>query len=129
VYVTSRKPGLVPGAAIAGIAAGYANASGEELGGPVVFHGTSAGGAVGLQLAIGYPHLVRRLVLAAAACRLSPSGRHRSQPHYLPRTERIYGRFRTAGQLTQISTCPALCVPTQGGDGGPLTLRDNHGPG
>jgi pimeloyl-ACP methyl ester carboxylesterase len=30
---------------------------------------------VALQLAIGYPQLVRRLVLAAAACRLSPPGR------------------------------------------------------
>jgi hypothetical protein len=119
VYVTSRKPGLVRGATVADIAVGYANAIGEELGGL----------AVGLQLAIGYPHLVRRLVLAAAACRLSPSGRHRSQPRYLPRTERTYRRFRTAGQLTQISTCPALCVPSQGGDGGPLTLCDNHGPG
>ena len=39
-----------------------------------MLHGTSAGGAVALQLAIGYPHLVRRLVLAAAACRLSQHG-------------------------------------------------------
>jgi pimeloyl-ACP methyl ester carboxylesterase len=75
VYMTSRKPGLAPGATMADIAADYAVAIGEGLGGPVVFHGTSAGGAVGLQLAIGYPHLARRLVLAAAACRLSPSGR------------------------------------------------------
>jgi hypothetical protein len=28
-----------------------------------------------LQLAIGYPNLVRHLVLVAAACRLSPAGR------------------------------------------------------
>jgi pimeloyl-ACP methyl ester carboxylesterase len=75
VYVTSRKPGLAPGATMADIAADYATAIGDEFGEPVVFHGSSAGGAVGLQLAIGYPHLVRRLVLAAAACRLSPSGR------------------------------------------------------
>jgi pimeloyl-ACP methyl ester carboxylesterase len=75
VYVTSRKPGLAAGATMADIAADYAVAIGEGLGGPVAFHGTSAGGAVGLQLTIGYPHLVRRLVLAAAACRLSPSGR------------------------------------------------------
>ena len=74
VYVTSRKPGLAPGATMAGIAAGFAKAIEEDLGGPVVFHCTSAGGAVGLQLAISYPHLVRRLVLPAAACRLSPAG-------------------------------------------------------
>ena len=74
VYVTSRKPGLAPGCTMASIAADFALAIEEDMGEPVAFHGTSAGGAVGLQLAIGYPHLVRRLVLAAAACRLSPAG-------------------------------------------------------
>ena len=74
VYVTSRKPGLAPGYTMADIAADFAVAIEEDLGEPVALHGTSAGGAVGLQLAIGYPHLVRRLVLAAAACRLSPAG-------------------------------------------------------
>jgi pimeloyl-ACP methyl ester carboxylesterase len=73
-YVTSRKPGLAPHCTVAGIAADFAEAIEEDLGGPVAFHGTSAGGAVGLQLAISYPHLMRRLVLAAAACRLSPAG-------------------------------------------------------
>jgi pimeloyl-ACP methyl ester carboxylesterase len=75
VYVTGRKPGLAPGTAMAGIAADLARVIGDEFGEPVAVHGTSAGGAVGLQLAIGYPDLVRRLVLAAAACRLSPAGR------------------------------------------------------
>ena len=70
VYVISRKPGLTPGATMADIAADYAQAIEDGVGEPVVFHGTSVGGAVALQLAIGYPHLVRRLVLAAAACRL-----------------------------------------------------------
>jgi len=76
VYLTSRKPGLAPGCTISGIAGDYARAIEEDIGAPVMLHGTSAGGAVALQLAIGYPHLVRRLVLAAAACRLSPHGRH-----------------------------------------------------
>ena len=75
VYVTSRKPGLAPGATMADIAADYAQAIEDDIGQPVAFHGTSAGGSAGLQLAIDHPHLVRRLVLAAAACRLSPSGR------------------------------------------------------
>jgi pimeloyl-ACP methyl ester carboxylesterase len=75
VYVTSRKPGLMPGCTIADIAADYAKAIQDGISEPVAFHGTSAGGAVALQLAIRYPHLVRRLMLAAAACRLSPSGR------------------------------------------------------
>jgi len=75
VYVTSRKPGLAPGCTMADIAADHAKAIQDGIGEPVAFHGTSAGGAVALQLAIRYPHLVRRLMLAAAACRLSPSGR------------------------------------------------------
>jgi pimeloyl-ACP methyl ester carboxylesterase len=75
VHVTGRRPGLAPGCTIADIAADYAKAIENDIGEPVAFHGTSAGGSVALQLAIGYPHLVRRLVLAAAACRLSPAGR------------------------------------------------------
>jgi len=75
VYVTSRKPGLAAGATMADIAADYAKAITDDIGEPVAFYGTSAGGAVALQLAIGFPHLVRRLVLVAAACRLSPAGR------------------------------------------------------
>jgi pimeloyl-ACP methyl ester carboxylesterase len=75
VYMTGRKPGLAPGTAMAGIAADLARVIGDEFGEPVAVHGTSAGGAAGLQLAIGYPDLVRGLVLAAAACRLSPAGR------------------------------------------------------
>ena len=75
VYVTSRKPGLAPGSTMADIAADFARAIEDDIGEPVAFHGTSAGSAAGLQLAIGYPRLVRRLVLVAAACRLSPSGR------------------------------------------------------
>ncbi len=75
VYVTSRKPGLAPRCTMADIAADFARAIEDDIGEPVAFHGTSAGGTVGLQLAIGYPRLVRRLVLVAAACRLSPSGR------------------------------------------------------
>ena len=75
VYVTSSKPGLAPGAIMAGIAASVAKAIEDEFGEPVAFCGFSAGGSVALQLAIGYPHLVRRLVLAATACRLSPPGR------------------------------------------------------
>jgi pimeloyl-ACP methyl ester carboxylesterase len=75
VYVTNRKPGLAPAATMAGIAADFAKAIEDGIGGPVAFCGFSAAGAVALQLAIGYPHLVRRLVLVAAACRLSPAGR------------------------------------------------------
>jgi len=75
VYVTGRKPGLAVGATMADIAADYAKAIMDDIGEPVAFHGTSAGGAVALQLAIGSPQLVRRMVVVAAACRLSLTGR------------------------------------------------------
>jgi len=78
VYVTSRRPGLAAGSTMADLATDYAKAIMDDIGAPVAVYGTSAGGAIGLQLAIGHPHPVRRLVLAAAACHLSPSGRHRT---------------------------------------------------
>ena len=54
------------------IAADYARAIEDDLGEPAYLHGTSSGGSMSLQLAVDRPELVRRLVLAAAACRLSP---------------------------------------------------------
>jgi pimeloyl-ACP methyl ester carboxylesterase len=75
VYLVNRKMGLAPGSTMADIAGDYARAIETEIGEPVMLHGTSTGGSVALQLAIDHPQLVRRLVLAAAACRLSPRGR------------------------------------------------------
>ncbi len=75
VYLTNRKAGLAPAATMADIAADYAAAIESDIGEPVMLHGTSTGGSVALQLAVDHPASVRRLVLAAAACRLSPRGR------------------------------------------------------
>ena len=75
VYLANRKAGLAPGSTMSDIAGDYAKAIEDDIGEPVALHGTSTGGSVALQLAIDHPHLVRRLVLAAAACRLSPHGR------------------------------------------------------
>jgi pimeloyl-ACP methyl ester carboxylesterase len=72
VYLVNRKPGLAAGATMSDIAADYAGAIEQELDEPVMLHGTSAGGSVALQLAIDHPALVRRLVVAASACRLPP---------------------------------------------------------
>ena len=72
IYLVNRKPGLAPGATMSDIAADYAGAIEQDLGEPVMLHGTSAGGSVALQLAIDHPALVRRLVVAASACRLPP---------------------------------------------------------
>jgi pimeloyl-ACP methyl ester carboxylesterase len=76
VYLVNRKAGLAPGATMSDIAGHYATAIEHDIGEPVMLHGTSTGGSVALQLALDHPHLVRRLVLASAACRLGPQGRY-----------------------------------------------------
>lgn len=57
------------------IAGHYAEAIEHDIGEPVFLLGVSTGGSVSLQLAIDRPQLVRRLVVRASACRLSPHGR------------------------------------------------------
>ena len=66
VYVTSRRPGLASGATMAGIAADYARAIEDGIGGPVAFHGTSAGGAVAV-IFPGKGHLHASACPAAAS--------------------------------------------------------------
>jgi pimeloyl-ACP methyl ester carboxylesterase len=78
VYLVNRKVGLAPKSTMADIAGDYARAIENDIGQPVMLHGTSIGGSVALQLAIDHPQLVRRLVLASAACRGSPRGRQAS---------------------------------------------------
>jgi pimeloyl-ACP methyl ester carboxylesterase len=75
VYLVQRKAGLASGATLSDVAADYAEAIERDLGQPVLLHGTSTGGSVALQLAIDHPQLVQRMVVAAAACRLSAHGR------------------------------------------------------
>lgn len=75
VYLANRRPGLTEGTSMHELADDYATAIEVDLGEPVLVHGTSTGGSVALQLAVDRPGLVRRLVLVAAACRLSPRGR------------------------------------------------------
>ena len=76
VYGANRKPGLAPGATMSDIAGHHAEAIEHDIGEPVFLLGVSTGGSVSLQLAIDRPDLVRRLVVRASACRLSPRGRH-----------------------------------------------------
>ena len=75
VYVASGPPGLPPGATMSDIAQYYAEAIQHDVGEPVFLHGVSTGGSIALQLAMDHPHLVRRMVLAGAACRFSHYGR------------------------------------------------------
>jgi pimeloyl-ACP methyl ester carboxylesterase len=75
VYLVNRRPGLPPDVTMTDIAADYAGAIEHDIGRPALVHGTSTGGSVALQLAVDRPELISRLVLAAAACRLSERGR------------------------------------------------------
>jgi pimeloyl-ACP methyl ester carboxylesterase len=75
VYLANRRPGLEPGTTIADLAADYAGGIRHDIGEQAFVHGTSTGGSIALQLAIDHPDLVGRLVVSAAACRLSDEGR------------------------------------------------------
>ena len=69
------KPGLPVGATIKDLAGHYAEVTARQFPDPVLVHGISTSGSIAQQFAIDHPQLVRRLMLAATACRLSPHGR------------------------------------------------------
>jgi pimeloyl-ACP methyl ester carboxylesterase len=75
VHVVNLRPGLSPTTTMRELAADVAAAIEHEFAGPVAMMGTSTGGSVAQQVAVDQPDRVRRLVLVAAACRLSPEGR------------------------------------------------------
>jgi pimeloyl-ACP methyl ester carboxylesterase len=75
VHWIGRRAGLARGATMAGLARDYAGALAGAFGTPVDLLGISTGGSLALQLAADRPDLVRRLVVAGAACRLSAFGR------------------------------------------------------
>ena len=75
VYRVGRRVGLKSGTTIADLANEYAVALGEEFGRPVDVLGISTGGSIALQLAVDRPAVLRRLVVAGAAYRLSEYGR------------------------------------------------------
>jgi pimeloyl-ACP methyl ester carboxylesterase len=75
VYRVGRRVGLEPGTTMTDLVNDYAEALEDEFGGPVDVLGISTGGSIVLQLAIDRPSLVRKLVVAGAAFRLSEQGR------------------------------------------------------
>jgi pimeloyl-ACP methyl ester carboxylesterase len=75
VHRVGRRVGLGPGTTMEDLANDYAAALGDEFGRPVDVLGISTGGSLALQLAADRPELVRRLVVAGAAYRLSEHGR------------------------------------------------------
>ena len=96
------------GATIKDLAGHYAQAIARQFPGPVLVHGISTGGSIAQQFAIDHPQLVRRLVLAATACRLSPHGR-KVQRRYAELTRQ--GRPRRA----YAALGPALAATVAGG--------------
>ena len=75
VHRVGRRIGLGRGVTMAGLANDYAGALDDAFGAPVDVLGISTGGSLALQLAADRPDLVRRLVVAGAAYRLSDYGR------------------------------------------------------
>ncbi len=75
VHRIGRKVGLKRGTTMADLARDCAEAIGAGFAAPVDVLGISTGGSLALQLALDRPDLVRRLVVAGAAYRLSDHGR------------------------------------------------------
>jgi pimeloyl-ACP methyl ester carboxylesterase len=112
VFLANRRPGLEPGTTMSDLAADYAGGIRHDIGEETHVHGTSTGGSIALQLAIDHPALVGRLVVAAAACRLSDEGR-RLQLELLRLTEA--GDARGVGALLMSSLAPGpLTYPARG---------------
>jgi pimeloyl-ACP methyl ester carboxylesterase len=108
VYAVNRKPGLPAGTTIKDLAGHYAEAIARQFPGPVLVHGISTGGSIAQQFAIDHPHLVRRLALAATACRLSPHGRE---------VQRRYAELIRQGRPRRAYAAlgPALAATVAGG--------------
>jgi pimeloyl-ACP methyl ester carboxylesterase len=111
VYLVNRRPGLEPGTTMSQIADDYARAIEDDIGEPVLLHGTSTGGSVAVQLAVDRPELVRRLVLAASACRLSPEAR--DVMARVARMTREGDRRGAMAAMVGTSTKPALGILTR----------------
>ena len=75
VVFANRRTGLPRGMTIGAIAAEHAEAIGALGGASVDVIGVSTGGSIAQQLAAEHPETVRRLVLLATGCRLSPKTR------------------------------------------------------
>lgn len=106
VYLVNRRPNLDPNISMADLAAMVAGALDSAFDEPLPVLGVSTGGSIALQTAIERPEVVSRLVIAAAACRLSEEGRGLQQELMLqiaanrPRAAgNVVGRMVAAGSL------------------------------
>ena len=112
VYLVNRKVGLAPKSTMADFAGDYARAIENDIGEPVMLHGTSMGGSMALKLAIDHPQLVRRLVLNSAACRGSPRGRQATAE--LARLTRAGDHRRGWALATEMLPAGRLRLPARG---------------
>lgn len=108
VFVVNRRRGLPPGSTIQDLADEVAGAIGQRFPDPVCVQGISTGGSIAQQLAIDHPELIRRLVLASTACRLSWHGRQ---------VQRQLADMAVAGRPRRAwaAYAPALAATTAGG--------------
>ncbi|MFN8441325.1 MAG: alpha/beta fold hydrolase [Caldilineaceae bacterium] len=129
VYQVNRRPGLATGTTMHDLAADYARAIEQHFSQPVDILGFSTGGAIALNFAAEYPHLLRRLVLASAAHRLSPVAWNASKQA----AERAEARDRRGFQMA-MAPAAALSKPAQmaaaafGWLLAPLTLKRDWNP-
>ncbi|MDQ3735315.1 MAG: hypothetical protein M3400_15200 [Actinomycetota bacterium] len=79
----------------------------------MLLQGISTGAAVALQLAIDHPDLVRRLVLAPGAFRLSPQGR-RAPADLARHTRAGNSRAAWAAVMSLLAPTPAQAAPASG---------------
>jgi pimeloyl-ACP methyl ester carboxylesterase len=101
VHRISPRVGIEPGTTMADLANDYAEALEDGFGGPVEVLGISTGGSLALQLAADRPDLVRKLVVAGAAYRLSEHGRA---------FQRRAAAFSSAGNRRELSRMQATDV-------------------
>ena len=102
MLAVNRPPGHAADTTMADVARLHARALDTGFGEPVDVLGTSSGGSVALELAADRPDVVRRLVLVAAGCRLSPEARA-AQMRYVEAVEQ--GR-RGAQHLAPLKVGP-----------------------
>ncbi|MDQ4004205.1 MAG: alpha/beta hydrolase [Actinomycetota bacterium] len=98
VYRVGRRVGMEPGTTMTDLANDYAKALEDEFGGQLDVLGISTGGSLALQLAADRPGLVRKLVVAGAAYRLSEHGRE---------FQRTMAELAAAGDRRRISQAQA----------------------
>ncbi len=81
VYRINCKVGPAPDTTMPDLASHYATAIEDKFEGAIHILGFSTGGSIAQQFAADRPDLVRRLILAATACRLGPVARDAQRRH------------------------------------------------